>query len=191
MRLCFKTVWLLWLSFQVQQKSCDWCDWFFKYNKRSVIDVIEFSSTIPELWLMWLIVRVQTKKHVCCRSSNLVYCLQCKICGIQYVGETLRPFRKRLYEHSRNILNGVLDDPIGAHFNSPGPTGHFDQIRAFVLSFITKPPKSKEANDMRKKFESRWVYKLRTSLPYGLNSKDWLTRLICRLLILYHMVLFF
>ena len=116
--------------------------------------------------------KFETKKHVCCRSSNLVYCLQCKICGIQYVGETLRPFRKRLYEHSRNILNRVLDDPIGAHFNSPGHTGHFDQIRAFVLSFITKPPKSKEANDMRKKFESRWVYKLRTSLPYGLNSKD-------------------
>ena len=115
--------------------------------------------------------KFDTKKHVCCRSSNLVYCLQCKVCGIQYVGETLRPFRKRLYQHSRNILNGVLDDPIGAHFNSPGHTGHYDQIRAFVLSFITTPPKTKEANDMRKKFENRWIYKLRTSLPYGLNSK--------------------
>ena len=112
-----------------------------------------------------------SKKHVCCNSSNLVYCLECKICGIQYVGETLRPFKKRLYEHSANILNQVLDDPIGAHFNGPGHTGRYDQIRAYILSFITKPPKSKEALDMRRKFETRWVYKLRTSLPYGLNSK--------------------
>ena len=113
-----------------------------------------------------------TKKHVCCRSSNVVYCLECKTCGMQYVGETLRPFRKRLYEHSRNVRKKKLDDPIGAHFNSPGHSGGNTQIKSYILAFITKPPKSEEANKMRKKFENSWVYKLRTSIPYGLNSKD-------------------
>ena len=116
--------------------------------------------------------KFETKKQVCCCSSNLVYCLECKTCGIQYVGETLRPFKKRLYEHSSNVINKVMSDPIGAHFNGPGHTGGNKQIKSYILAFITKPPKSQEANKMRKKFETAWVYKLRTSLPYGLNSKD-------------------
>ena len=116
--------------------------------------------------------KFESKKQVNCCSSNLVYCLECKTCGIQYVGETLRPFKKRLYEHSSNVVNKNMDDPVGAHFNGPGHNGGNKQIKSYILAFITKPPKSQEANKMRKKFETAWVYKLRTSLPYGLNSKD-------------------
>ena len=44
-----------------------------------------------------------SKHSVCCKSHNLVYCLTCNICGLQYVGQTKRTFHLRLYEHFRDI----------------------------------------------------------------------------------------
>ena len=38
---------------------------FSSTRKRVEIDVIDFSSTTKEVWLMWLIVWLETKKHVC------------------------------------------------------------------------------------------------------------------------------
>lgn len=44
-----------------------------------------------------------TMKNVTCKSSNLIYCLSCKRCGEQYVGQTQQTFMKRVYAHIYSI----------------------------------------------------------------------------------------
>jgi hypothetical protein len=38
-----------------------------------------------------------------CETRNLIYCILCKTCGKQYVGETLRSLRERINEHLGDI----------------------------------------------------------------------------------------
>ena len=80
--------------------------------------------------------------------------------------------KKRLYEHLDNIRSKNVKDPIGRHFNSSGHTGKDDQVKTFILAFVTKPKHSEEAKNMRLRFERSWIHKLRTPLPHGLNSMD-------------------
>lgn len=114
----------------------------------------------------------QSKHIVCCKSSNLVYCLECTTCGKQYVGQTKRKFFERLREHFNNIRKHNENDPIGRHYNSPNHTGEYNQVRTYILAFITNPPNSDGALAMRLNFERSWIFKLRTSMPHGLNSMD-------------------
>ena len=60
-----------------------------------------------------------SKRSVWCKSHNLVYCLTCNICGLQYVGQTKRTFHVRLYKHFRDIQNLDLTKPLGRHFTLP------------------------------------------------------------------------
>ena len=113
-----------------------------------------------------------TKTNVTCRSHNIVYCLQCTTCGKQYVGQTKRTFRERLYEHFRNIRNANNDDPIGRHFTDLHHTGEVKQVKTFILAFITPPSHTADATQLRLRVENEWIYRLRSSLPLGLNSMD-------------------
>ncbi|KAF4669443.1 hypothetical protein FOL46_001441 [Perkinsus olseni] len=62
-----------------------------------------------------------------CRSKNLVYALQCRGCGILYVGETGRELRQRLSSHLQIKGNG----PMSIHYRNdaevcPLCTDNFD-----------------------------------------------------------------
>ena len=37
--------------------------------------------------------------------SNLIYIINCSECGLQYIGETKRPLRQRMYEHFKSVRN--------------------------------------------------------------------------------------
>ena len=66
-----------------------------------------------------------------CNSSNVIYLLCCKICGIQYVGSTTTRFRlrfknhkSRLRVHARLSINDKeKGDPLYRHFYGPGHNG--------------------------------------------------------------------
>jgi hypothetical protein len=74
----------------------------------------------------------QAKTNITCQSSNIIYCLICKHCGSQYVGQTLRKISERVLEHLLNIkhLNSKRKNPnytlppsfvphsVGLHFSS-------------------------------------------------------------------------
>ena len=36
---------------------------------------------------------------ITCEISNIIHLIECKLCGKQYIGETGRPFRQKMYEH--------------------------------------------------------------------------------------------
>ncbi|CAH2324716.1 Hypothetical predicted protein, partial [Pelobates cultripes] len=55
------------------------------------------------------------KDFITCFSKNVIYFLRCP-CGLQYVGRTIRPLHKRIYEHVNNITRGYEQHSVSAHF---------------------------------------------------------------------------
>ena len=124
------------------------------------------------------------KQNITCRSSNLVYCISCKTCGKQYVGQTKRTILERFQGHFNKIntcQTGRREDPIlfrqtekdatGTHFSAPDHNGTKD-LSISVLAFITSTPQSLHALDHRLKVEKEWIHRLRCPAPTGLNILD-------------------
>ena len=53
-----------------------------------------------------------------CKSANVVYGLECNLCGLVYVGETRGKLHKRICGHRSGIINNV-NDIVYQHFNQP------------------------------------------------------------------------
>ena len=60
---------------------------------------------------------VLTDSNLDCTTSNVVYLVTCRVCGIQYVGETSRPANVRWNEHLYKIRKGDKSQLIYSHFN--------------------------------------------------------------------------
>ena len=59
-----------------------------------------------------------------CKTRNVVYMIQCKKCGLQYVGETENPLHIRINGHRSDIRTKKLEKPVASHFQ---PTRPFSQ----------------------------------------------------------------
>ena len=124
----------------------------------------------------------ETKTNITCNSSNLIYCITCRKCKKQYVGQTKRTLMKRFNEHFYNTKTALKSkregtetmqskiDPIGSHFSMPDHDT--DDIQISVLAFITLTPESKEALALRLKVEKKWIHLMRCPAPTGLNIFD-------------------
>jgi hypothetical protein len=125
------------------------------------------------------------KTNVTCNSSNLVYCICCKKCGQQYVGETSRKISERIGEHLLNIrhLSSHNKNPlykippsfvphnVGLHFSQNNHNGTKD-VRVKILDFINFHPASPRAKTTRLRIEKKWIHTLKTPAPQGLNMMD-------------------
>ena len=79
-------------------------------------------------------------KKISCRSSNLIYCLTCKRCGLQYVGQTLLRVKDRIGQHFTSIDNYDLTKTIGKHFSQTNHNGLLDiEISLFRNILKVKP----------------------------------------------------
>ena len=56
--------------------------------------------------------------NVKCKTPNVVYLLDCHVCGSQYVGESVQPFNKRMNGH-RSDHTKKTPLPVSQHFVSP------------------------------------------------------------------------
>ena len=113
----------------------------------------------------------ETKTNITCNSSNLIYCITCKKCKKQYVGQTKRTLMQRFKEHFYNIKisrTAKADkteaqlgkiDAIGSHFALPDHD--VNNLQISVLAFITLTPKSKEALVLRLKVEKKLIHLMR------------------------------
>ncbi|OCT91696.1 hypothetical protein XELAEV_18014756mg [Xenopus laevis] len=79
-----------------------------------------------------------------CGTSNVVYLITCD-CGLQYVGKTTRPFRKRLSEHLGCVARRDCSSAVAKHLI--------------------------ECHNSALK-EAMWIYRLGTVVPNGLN-REW------------------
>jgi hypothetical protein len=57
--------------------------------------------------------------NVNCKTPNVVYLLDCHVCGSQYVGESVQPFNKRMNGHRSDLTKKTLLF-VSQHFVSPG-----------------------------------------------------------------------
>jgi hypothetical protein len=55
---------------------------------------------------------------ISCELKNITYCITCKKCKMQYIGETCRPIRQRIYEHLYSITKpDTKPTPVSRHFH--------------------------------------------------------------------------
>ena len=104
-----------------------------------------------------------------CDSSNVVYLLECNVCGIQYVGSTCTPFRTRFnnYKACNRKFNGgasgVPQADIFRHFAGEGHRGFLEDIKIIIIDRLFGNGRQRE---------SFWQYKLDTFVPRGLNTRQ-------------------
>ena len=100
-----------------------------------------------------------------CNAKNVVYVISCSTCNMQYVGST-NSLRLRYNNHKSRMRNHCKladknsDDFIYKHFNQVGHQSF--KIQVIDVCDPTEPTDR----------EGFWQYKLRTLMPYGLNSDD-------------------
>ena len=111
-----------------------------------------------------------TKQNITCQSSNLIYCIQCKKCKVQYVGQTSRRLMDRFQGHFSSITNkrAKIKTLIHDHFNQIDHHGTAD-MSIYILDFIHMTPKSDRAKKLRLKIEQNWIHRLKSVHPQGLN----------------------
>ena len=115
--------------------------------------------------------KFETKTGVTCKSSNIIYCIECKECNMQYVGQTLRQMRERIGEHLGYIRRKKMKNEVPIHFNKCDHHGEKD-VQVHILDFIHSHPRSDRGKKLRLKIEFNWIHRLKTQSPWGLNTLD-------------------
>ena len=100
---------------------------------------------------------------VTCNSSNLIYCIQCPKCELQYVGQTKNKLLTRMNQHHSDIRL-KKDTPVSRHINKCTEKNIF---HIYILQLILK-----DDNTLRDKNENYWISRLHTLTPEGMNILD-------------------
>ena len=103
--------------------------------------------------------------HITCTTSNIIYLISCRICGIQYIGETKNSLKKRFYGHRSTVKTQKLDTPVGQHFNVPNHS-----ISDMILQGIEALANRRES--VRLSREKMWIKRVHTIHPHGLNIQE-------------------
>ena len=111
----------------------------------------------------------QINHRLNCNSKCVIYLLRCKVCNIQYVGQTSDKFRYRWNNYTschRRAKNGqsVPQMSLHSHFLREDHNGLFEDAE---LTFIDKT----DPSDPRKR-ERFWIDLLETKPPKGLNEGE-------------------
>jgi hypothetical protein len=102
-----------------------------------------------------------------CKSANIIYILECTVCGFQYVGESMQPFHKRLNGHMSDLTKKPFL-PVSQHFGlSDQSLEDFNRIQILVI----------EHNCLWSDFQCEnreifWIKELRVLHPDGINRKQ-------------------
>ena len=96
-----------------------------------------------------------------CRTSGVVYLLECRVCHIQYVGQIGNALKTRISNHLSSIRREDDELPVAIHFNSSRHT-----INDVTVRIIDIP-----GNQIQKRlsYEQAWIDSLQTLQPWGLN----------------------
>ena len=98
-----------------------------------------------------------------CKSANVVYCIECRQCKIQYIGETSQEFHCRFNLYRTDILHNKNLDVI-QHYTSDNHT--INDMKVFIIQGNFK------SNRQRQHRESFLIYKFGTIVPNGLNKSS-------------------
>ena len=95
-----------------------------------------------------------------CEARDVIYVIECRACGLQYVGETARPLKMRINNHLTKIRSSYPSTQLHRHFaNACSPDD-------FSFFGIAVHPRQRT----RLAKESDWIKNLNTLTPNGLNT---------------------
>ena len=108
-----------------------------------------------------------------CHSSNIIYLITCRSCGIQYLGQTKNKLLTRFQSYYFDIAHNN-DTTVTRHFNkcSKHNLANFSGMEISVLNFIHAPPTSGASQDQRDIEEKSLIHRLANVVPRGLNLLD-------------------
>ena len=106
---------------------------------------------------------VDINTQVNCQTKNLIYCITCEKCKIQYIGESERTLQDRFSEHRGYVLNEKLNTATGQHFNQRG-----HKISDMKVNIVEKIFSQDIA--VRKEREKFYIMKFNTKYK-GLNRQ--------------------
>ena len=112
----------------------------------------------------------KTETKISCHSTNFIYCISCLICGTQYVGQTKNTIISRMNNHLSTIRRQddlPLPNHMAKHNCSQAP-----KINIHIVEFIWASPSSLKAQELRDSVERKWITRLHTLVPHGLNLQD-------------------
>ena len=100
-----------------------------------------------------------------CATSNVIYLITCKKCGIQYIGQTSQQISKRMNQHRSDIKN-YIDHSFSSHVAI-----HFNQSSHTARDFSFQPIVRVDSEMERLLKETYWIHRLNTIYPKRINSK--------------------
>lgn len=93
-----------------------------------------------------------------CHTKNVIYCVTCAKCQLQYVGETTRSVHQRFSEHRYSVKKG--NSYLATHFRQCG----VNCMKITVLETVRTEDRLKDREDF-------WIRLLNSAFPFGLNDK--------------------
>ena len=63
---------------------------------------------------------VEINTEVNCQTKGRIYCITCKKCNVQYIGQSKKSLQDRFANHRGYVTNRDFSQPTGRHFNSRG-----------------------------------------------------------------------
>ena len=113
---------------------------------------------------------VPISKYLTCLSDYCVYVLMCP-CGLMYVGSTIFATKKRILEHRRAIVHSDVTYPVARHFASC----HNANPEGLSFCSVDRVPPLRRGGDREGRLrilESRYILRLGTKSPHGLNKDE-------------------
>ena len=97
-----------------------------------------------------------------CKTSNVVYVIECNCCRKQYMGETENALHVQMNGHQSDINHRSLEKPVAQHFNSNGHS--LEDLSVFKIEKIHR-----EAATFSKAKERHWIWTLHSLAREELN----------------------
>ena len=108
------------------------------------------------------------KSHITWETFNVIYLIQCRLCNLQYIGETKRRLKDRFNEHRLPILNptgNYIHTAVSEHFLTSNHSNNH-----MLLIPIEKPKNGRDS--FWKASEAHLIHKVKTIEPLGINKRD-------------------
>ncbi len=103
-------------------------------------------------------------------ASNIVYGIECALCGLIYVGETRQRLNFRMNDHRSNVNDPNNNKFVYKHFNQPDHSIVSMKVR--IIEKIYHPTNDPIlSTPHRLHREDFWIRELGTAIPYGCNDK--------------------
>ena len=115
--------------------------------------------------------KYRTRHNVTCNSNNLIYCITCRRCKKQYVGQTKNSLKQRFQGHFYQVVHDAEKTEVSRHFNRNGHRG-LEDVEIHVLDFIHLSTTKNATLHIRLGREFDWIHRLHCTIPKGLNSLD-------------------